>query len=176
MLIGINVKDWWKVVLEFSEQNVRFIMWWFFGSGLFLLITSQVIGLLHLTWFCDYFGWLAGLIFLGSGTLLFIDIGYWIGFNIQAFFHLKYIAKDEKSILLGYINANKQTQILRIDSGTVVTLLEMRILRIASNVTYSYGPFDIRSEYVIKPWVLKYLKKHPNLLEGGVVIEEVLLG
>ncbi|GAG11045.1 unnamed protein product, partial [marine sediment metagenome] len=71
-------------------------------------------------------------------------------------------------------NADTKTQILRIDSGTVVTLLEIRILRMASNITYTYGPFDIRGEYVIKPWVFRYLTRYPELLEGGVVIEEGL--
>ena len=169
-----RVKSYWKIILEFSEQNVRFLMWWFLLPGLFLLVPAEIITVLRLDWFYNYFGWLFGLALMGSSTLLFIDIGYWIGFNVQAYFHIKHLASDEKSVLLGYTANNTQTQTLRIDSGTVATLLEMRILRMASNVTYNYGPFDIRGEYIIKPWVHKYLEKHPDLLKSGVIVEEAL--
>ena len=174
MPTGTNVKDWWKVVLEFSEQNVRFLMWWFFLPGLFLLSPIQVRDFLHLAWFYNYFGWLFGMAFLATGTLLFIDICYYIGFQVQIYLHLKYLTKDEKDILLGFVENSKQTQTLRINSGTVITLLEMKILRMASNITYNYGPFDTMGEYIICPWVFKYLINHPQLLEGGVAIEKGL--
>ena len=147
-------------------------MWCFFLSGIFLIVPYLVIELLHLVWFYDYMGWLAGLIFLGAGTLLFIDICYWIGYRVQTIIHLRRLADDEKNVLLPFVNKNTQTQKFRIDSGSVITLLEMRILRMASNLTYDYGPFDIRGEYTIYPWVFRMLKNNPLFLKGGIVKEK----
>jgi hypothetical protein len=169
-----KAKSYWKIIREFSEQNVRFLMWWFFLPGLLLFIPSQAIDFLHLSWLYNYFGWLAGLIFLGAGTLLFIDTCYWIGHKVQTIIHLRNLANDEKGVLLAFLNKNARSQTFSISNGAVISLLKMRILQMASDLTYDYGLFDIKGEYIIYPWAFKLLKNNPSLLEGGAVEEKGL--
>ena len=168
-----KAKSYWKIILEFSEQNVRFLIWWFFLSGLFLFIPSQAIDFLHLAWFYDYFGWLAGLIFLGAGTLLIIDFLYSVVNIFKRRIYIGCLGEDEKEILRFYFIKTVKSQPVDASSGAAALLLENGILCIGTNLAKNCGMDGIFNELVICDWAWKYLKKHQDLIDIEKGIEEV---
>lgn len=165
-----KVKSYWKIILEFSEQNVRFLMWVSFFSGVFLLMSQNIAAFLGFSSFSKYFGLLLVVIFLASTTLLFIDMLYLFGYWLKRRDYTKTFGDDEKEILRYFIVKNRKSQTLPMDSGAMVCLLKHDMLRMATNLTYDYK----HAEYTISNWAWKYLKKHPHLIDIEKGVEETL--
>ena len=84
---------------------------------------------------------------------------------------LKNLTKDEKTILNKYFEENKRVQEISIYHGIKAGLINFGIIYQSSN---AIQPAHHTLEYSISSWAYKYLKKHPELLEGAVVEEDVI--
>jgi hypothetical protein len=84
---------------------------------------------------------------------------------------LKNLSKDEKTILNKYFKENTRVQEISIYHGIKADLINFGIIYQSSN---AIQPAHHTFEYSISAWAYKYLKKHPELLEGAIVVEDML--
>ncbi len=172
MTVGTNVKDWWKVVVEFSKQNSRFIMWITLFSVIALLTSQKILIYFGFSPLPQYIGLIIVFVLLGSVSLLFINSIDSVGFRVFDKNYLKCLAEDEKQVLRYFLIRGNKSQLIRVIDGGIDSLVKHRILQQGTSIIYESNPLETMKEYIITDWAWKYLKKRPNLIDVKKGIEE----
>ena len=123
--------------------------------------------------FVDQYRWIIGLLFIGASCYLLAHLICWVGGRAVAAYdsrrktkirqsHLRELTPEEKSYLLPYIFDDCNTQYFGFDDGVAGGLAGKGVLYRASTLV----ELD-RIPYNILPWARRYLKEHPEILEGA---------
>ncbi len=160
------------------------ISWLSKAKDILSLNTKQIFAVAFITWgiavipqrFFDAYGlsaireislpYITGLALISSLWLISLYIFSLVGrvmYKFKTIKHLKELSPIEQAYLLNYVNNDKSTYRFRLDDGVARGLTYKHILYIASELSYRDTEFDFN----IKPWVLKHLKSHKELLAQG---------
>jgi len=162
--------DWLKV-LEWLKPRPSLFFALMVASGVLLFAPAEVSGVLSLDPFVAEYGWLLGVVFLMSTSLLlgtglawiFTNSGsplyqWWQTRRLQGF--LRDLSPPEKVVLRQFMADDATTQYFEYQDGVVQGLVHKRVLWRASNVAAHFTTFPFN----IQPWAREYLRKNPKLL------------
>jgi hypothetical protein len=148
-----------QIFLSVSD-NVPFFVALAVATGLLSLAPTNLLSLAK-----DWRWLFAGLSLF---AIIYLSIYRWVRYYDwrQAVWQLKHIGADEREILKEYLLEDKSCGYFAMRHGPVATLIGKGIL------FYASGMIWISSNAVgIQPYVMKYLRKHPELV--GVKKEEI---
>ena len=134
--VGSNneANSWWKIIREFFEQKVWFLMWLLSFAGLILLISNPILINFGFQPSHKYIGWFAVLAILASAPLLIGKLLYSAYYRFKQRSYTNCLGEDEKEILRFYFVKNVRSQSVDESSGAAELLIKHGILRIATNV------------------------------------------
>ena len=73
------VKDWYDRAINFANQHLSIILWFCIFSGILIFLPDKYLGTLYIEPIISYIRPPIGLIFIFSGSLLFVKFFFFIG-------------------------------------------------------------------------------------------------
>ena len=172
-MMGVSLKM--EKLLELVKLPVKTILALSVATGLILFLPNNIIHKLYIDNLKEKYGFIIGIVFIISISIVFINIIIYI-FNtikekisiLKLKFYRKKILKSldesEKNVLLEFMNSANKTVRLPIHSGTTIKLQNYKIISPAGN-NHIVDARYMEIPYFIQPWAYEYLNKHKNLLE-----------
>ncbi|SRR5258708_3293783 len=159
-------------IIKWIKLQPTYLFALFIISVFLAFADSSILAIFSLNGIISTYRWVAGLVFLSTGVLLFVHLCLKIiSFirkqiceinklhNLQNYLHD--LTVEEKTILKRYIESNTKTQYLDRENGITRGLEIHKIIYDASSSGTSLNSWP----YNIQPWVWRYLNRHPRLLE-----------
>ena len=146
------------------------------GTGVILFLPDSVIQKLYLTSFRDSFGFVIGLIFIISVSIVGVTMIIAIYKMIRGKINFKKMKENREKFIASlddyqktivYILYDKinHTDELPISDGSVRWLEQNSVLAKATSQHFIENPLNITFPYMLNPWVIEYLNSHSGLLE-----------
>lgn len=144
------------------------------ASGLLLFLPQKSIEKLYMVGFKSKYGFVIGVIFIVSVSILVCYIvGYMFNWISEKYYRKKLIIARkelirhldpmEKEILKKMMSTYDRTLVLPVNNGVVIQLAFYEAISPAGT-THSVDVNDMRIPYFIQPWAYEELKKKPELL------------
>ncbi|UOO45501.1 superinfection exclusion B family protein [Enterococcus casseliflavus] len=146
------------------------------ASGSLLLLPSRFLKQLHLTTFINKYGFIIGLVFIISLSILIITLVIQI-FNfisekrsIRNFYknaesRLRKLSPFEICIVLRLFENENYTSFLPINDGAVQKLENQLVISKTTNQYMVTNPNTAKFPYLLQPWVVEELIEKEDLLE-----------
>lgn len=145
-----------------------------FATGLILFLPNSIINKLYMTTFKEKYGFIVGVIFLISFSILFISCivtGYkWVGNlyrNIKFKKHSKKLlislTLGEKIIVGLLYEKSNHTLELPLNDG-IIRCLEQKSIITKTTTQYVSDLINPKFPYMLNPWVVKKLQNDDELL------------
>ena len=145
------------------------------GTGIILFLPDEVILKLYLTSFRNSFGFVIGLAFVISVSIVGVTIVIAI---YQVISRKMYFSKSkkarekclnkldsyQKTIVYSLYEEVNHTDELPIHDGSVIWLEQNMIIGKAASQHFISNPMNPEFPYMLQPWVVDYLKEHKGLL------------
>jgi hypothetical protein len=150
-----------KQFFESISDNVPFFAALATASGLLSIVPDWFLGSAK-----DWRWVFVGLSFF---SIVYLGVHRWVRYYLwrQAIWQLNHIGADERVILRDYLLEDKACGYFGMRHGPVSTLMGKGLLVYSSGIIWGVGDNAV----AIQPYVLKYLRKHPELV--GVKKEEI---
>lgn len=152
-------------------------------AGLILFLPNDIINKLYLVSFKEKFGFVLGITFTVSISILLMSaIVFIINSILSSWLSKKRIQQHkqnlarlnmyEKSIIAALYERPDNTLSLPINKGITRTLTHYNIISPVSSQAIVYGDSDEWSmPYFLQPWVIVYIQKNPAFLKNNQAIE-----
>ena len=169
MSIDLNIADFFKLPVKIFAAIA-------IGAGLILFFPDPVIEKLYLTEFRDSFGFIIGLIFIVSISVVGVAIiiaCYSLLSNKLLFNktkktrekHINNLDDYQKAIVYTLFEEINHTGELPINDGSVRWLEQNMIIGKATNQHFISNLENPEFPYMFQPWAIEYLKEHKDLLD-----------
>lgn len=161
----------WKAILDFLNSASNVIVVIFLTASIILFTPETLLSILNLDQIPKGALQICGLIWILSGTKILIDLVFPVvsfskelikewRYQKTVLAYLDHLSSSEKAFLYRYIKEDTKSINAGINDDAVVSLEPAKIIFRASQISHSFSfPF------VIQPYVLRYLKKKPKLLD-----------
>lgn len=143
----VRLIDWLQ-----SRVKTTFIAFVFFGVSVFTCWASQHFGCSGLGWYLCVPFWL-GFILCGSILLVLL-----LDFYRIRWWRLRSLAGDEREVLREFVEKDKTTAHWNALDDAPKSLSSEGILSAVRVPSEGYA------YYTLRPWILRYLKRHPRLI------------
>ena len=168
MSVDFNITDVFKLPVKIFAAIAL-------GTGIILFLPDAVIQKLYLTSFRNSFGFVIGLVFVISVSIVGVTIVIAI---YQAFSRKILFSKSKKSrekclnkldayqktIVYSLYEEMNHTDELPIHDGSVIWLEQNMIIGKAASQHFIDDPMNPQFPYMLQPWAVAYLNDHEELL------------
>ncbi|MCM3574711.1 superinfection exclusion B family protein [Mesobacillus subterraneus] len=153
------------------------------GAGLILFLPNEIINKLYLLSFKEKFGFVLGITFTISVSILLMSvIGFIINSILSSWLSKKKIQQYkqtlyklnmyEKSIIAALYERPDNTLNLPINKGIIRKLTHSHIISPVSSQAIVYGDSEEWSmPYFLQPWVIEFIQENPEFLKDNQAIE-----
>lgn len=151
------------------------------ATGLVLFLPSSIINKLYLEQFKLEYGFVLGITFTISLSILLCTLvvfilkllySNWSSKRKLAQYRKNLVSLNlyEKSIILALFKAPDNTLELPINKGITIKLNNLNIISRAATqaIVYGYDSSEWKFPYFLQPWVTEYIQENPHYLEDGV--------